>query len=135
LQFLRAAEQPRSAFKIGRTEQIDGHPFVTLIFTERARPALIGSNGDATTNGTFWIDAETGRVVQSELRVESVVGTRGYVRARIVVKYARVAKLALWLPSSMDEEYDLEPGRQIITGHASYSDFRQFAVTTSEGDR
>jgi hypothetical protein len=133
LLFLRTAEHRRSAFRLGKTSQIDGRPCVTLDFTERARPALIGSNADATTQGTFWIDADTGRVVQTELRVESEIGTRLWIRTRIVVKYARVAKLDLWLPSSMDEEYLVEPGRQLSTGHASYSDFRQFGVTTSEG--
>lgn len=133
LLFLRMAEQERSTFKPGRTDQIDGRPFVRLTFIERAKPTLIGSNGEATTQGTFWIEAKTGRVVQSDLRVESVVGTKGFVRARVFVKYAQVPKLALWLPRTMDEQYELEPGRQTITGHASYSDFRQFAVTTSEG--
>ena len=71
--------------------------------------------------------------MQSELRVESVVGTKLLVRARVGVKYARVARLDLWLPDSMDERSELEPSMQSITGHASYSDFRQFKVTTSEG--
>jgi len=132
LMFLRPSEQSRSAFKAGKTSQIDGLTCVALTFNERAKPALIGSNADATTQGTFWIETETGRVVQSELRMESVVGTRLLVRARIGVKYARVAKLDLWLPVSMDEQYELEPNRQSITGHASYSDFRQFKVATSE---
>jgi hypothetical protein len=133
LMFLRTAEQQRSAFRLGKTSQIDGRPCVTLDFRERAKPALIGSNAEATTEGTFWIDAEAGRVLQSELRVESLLGTRLFVKARSVGKYARVAKLDLWLPNSMDEQYELDPGRQLITGHAIYSDFRQFAVTTSEG--
>ena len=133
LMFLRTAEHQRSAFRLGKTSQIDGSPCVTLDFSERAKPPLIGSNADATTQGTFWIDADSGRVVQSELRVESIIGTRLLVRTRIVVRYARVAKLDLWLPDSMDERYELEPSMQVITGHASYSDFRQFGVTTSEG--
>jgi hypothetical protein len=133
LMFLRTSEQPRSSFRRGKTGQIDGRPYVTLDFSERAKPALIGSNAEATTEGTFWIDAEAGRVLQSELRVESVLGTRLLVKARIKVRYARVAKLDLWLPDSMDEQYELDPSRQLITGRAIYSNFRQFAVTTSEG--
>ena len=132
LMFLRTSEQPRSSFRRGKTGQLDGRPYVTLDFSERAKPALIGSNAEATTEGTFWIDAEAGRVLQSELRVESLLGTRLFVKTRIVVKYARVAKLDLWLPDSMDEQDQLDPGRQLITGHARYSDFRQFRVSTSE---
>lgn len=133
LQFLRLPDQRRSVFKARKTNQIDGLTCVALSFNEQAKPALIGSNADAKTQGTFWIDVETGRVVQSELRIESVVSTKLFVRSRIMVKYAPVAKLDLWLPASMDELYELEPSMQAIRGYAVYSDFRQFKVTTSEG--
>ena len=53
LMFLRPSEQQRSAFKVGKTSQIDGLTCVALAFNERAKPALIGSNADATTQGTF----------------------------------------------------------------------------------
>ena len=38
----------------------------------------------------------------------------------------------LWVPTVMDETYELSATRQTLTGHATYSDFREFKVTTSE---
>jgi hypothetical protein len=31
----------------------------------------------------------------------------------------------------MDETYEVTATRQVVTGHATYSDFREFKVTTS----
>jgi hypothetical protein len=33
----------------------------------------------------------------------------------------------------MDESYALQPTRQVLTARATYSDFREFTVTASEG--
>jgi len=132
LLFLRPANQSRSTFKLGKTSQIDGLTCVALGFIEQAKPRLIGSNAEATTQGTFWVDAATGVVVQSEMRIETVLSVQQFVRSRITVRYARVAKLDLWLPQSMDELYELHPSMQSITGHATYGEFRQFKVTTDE---
>jgi hypothetical protein len=44
-----------------------------------------------------------------------------------------VDRLDVWLPVTMNEAYELTATHQIVTGHASYSDFRAFTVTTTEG--
>jgi hypothetical protein len=33
----------------------------------------------------------------------------------------------------MDETYEVTATRQVLTGRATYSDFREFKVTTTEG--
>jgi hypothetical protein len=33
----------------------------------------------------------------------------------------------------MDETYELPGTRQVVSGRATYSDFREFKVTTAEG--
>jgi hypothetical protein len=134
LLFLRTASQSRSTFRVGRTERIDGLTCVTLTFQEHAEPRIIGSSNGAAARGTFWIDIAKGRVLRSDLRVDASEGRRGpEVHSQITVKYAHIAKLDLWLPESMDESYELLPSRQFVSGHAEYSDFRQFNVTTAEG--
>lgn len=134
LLYLRAANQARSAFRLGKTERIAGVDCVTLQFTEQSRPRLIRTNDDAPAYGTFWIDlAGGGRIVKTELRMESAAATRQIVRTRTTVTYALVDKLSLWVPTVMDESYDLPA--TTLTGRATYSDFREFKVTTSEGIR
>jgi hypothetical protein len=134
LLFLRTASQSRSTFRLGRTERIGGLTCVALNFQEVAAPRLIRLSDGGAARGTFWIDVATGRVLRSDLRLDASGGRRGpEVHSQITVKYAHVAKLDLWLPESMDESYDLLPSRQFVSGHAEYSDFRQFNVTTAEG--
>ena len=131
LLFLRRASQPRSTFQLGKTERIADATCVTLNFQERVEPRIIGSSNGAAARGTFWIDVAKGRVLRSDLRLDASGGRRGpEVHSQFTAKYAHVARLDLWLPASMDESYDLLPSRQVVSGHAEYSDFRQFTVTT-----
>jgi hypothetical protein len=134
LYFLRAANQPRSVFRLGKAEAVGGIECLTLQFSEQARPRLIATTDDAPAQGIFWIDMTGGgRVLKSQLRIESV-GARGQiVRSQTTVSYARVDKLGLWLPTVMDDAYEVPATGQVVTGHATYSDFRAFVVTTSEG--
>jgi hypothetical protein len=132
LLYLRGANQTRSSFRLGKPERIGGVNCATLQFTERSVPRLIRTSDDAPAQGTFWIDmANGGRIVKTELGMESGSGNQG-VRSRAAVTYARVDKLDLWVPVVMDESYEVRTTRQLVTGRATYSDFREFKVTTSE---
>lgn len=131
LLYLRGANRSRSSFRLGKPERVGGVECVTLQFTEESLPRLIRTNGDAPAEGKFWIDmANGGRIVKSELRMRSGAGG-AIVRSQAAVTYARVDKLNLWVPVVMDEVYELSTTRQIVTGHAAYSDYREFKVTTS----
>lgn len=130
LLFLRAANQSRSAFRLGKPERVNGIDCVTLHFSERTQPRLIRTGDDAPAQGTIWIDmANDGRIVKTELAMES--GGTEAVRSRTTVTYAHVDKLDLWVPAVMDETYEVTATHQTVTGHATYSNFREFKVTTS----
>jgi VWFA-related protein len=134
LLYLRAANQNRSSFRVGRSERIGGVQCMTLLFDEQSQPRLTHTVDNAPAHGTFWIDmAGGGRIVKTELRMDSSAGSGQLVNARTAVTYTRVEKLNLWVPTLMDESYELPAMRQIITGRATYSDFREFKVTTTEG--
>lgn len=137
LMFLRAPNQPRSSFRLGGTERVDGVPCRIVEFAEETRPSLIESVAGSSARGRFWIDPDTGHVLRSELRAEAAV-TRDwtrFVRATITVRYAGEPTVGAWVPVSMDEQYELNAGDEIITGHATYSSYRRFGVTTSERAR
>jgi hypothetical protein len=135
LLFLRAANQSRSSFHLGKSERVGGVECVTLHFTERTLPRLIHTADDAPAEGTFWLDmANGGRIVKTEIRIQSVRMLTGPVRSQTTVTYARVDKLDVWVPTVMDETYEVAAccPRQAVTGHATYSDFHEFKVTTTE---
>jgi VWFA-related protein len=131
LLFLRAANQPRSSFHLGKPERVDGIDCVTLQFSERTQPRLIRTSDGAPAQGTFWIDmANGGRVIKTEVRMLSGRAPQS-VRAQTTVTYARVDKLDVWVPVVMDETFEVSATHQAVTGRATYSDFREFKVTTS----
>jgi hypothetical protein len=72
--------------------------------------------------------ANGGRILKTEVRMQS--GRRESVRSQTTVTYARVDRLDMWVPVVMDETYAVSTG-EAVTGHATYSDFREFKVTTS----
>ena len=65
--------------------------------------------------------------------MESGAARGQLVHSQTTVSYARIDKLGLWLPAAMDDAYEVPATGQVVTGHATYSDFRTFTVTTSEG--
>jgi hypothetical protein len=131
LLFLRAANQSRSSFHLGKPERVDGIDCVTVQFSERSQPRLIRTADGAPAEGTFWIDmANGGRVIKTEVRMQSGRAPLS-VRSQTTVTYARVDKLDIWVPVVMDETYEVSATHQAVTGRATYSDFREFKVTTS----
>jgi hypothetical protein len=135
LLFLRAANQSRSAFQFDKTERIGPVTCAVVRFTEQTAPRLIGTKDASPATGAFWIDPATGTVLRSELALRASLGPPGqsgqFLSAKLRVEFAEVAKLGLWLPAVMDETYEVRPGTQVIIGHAEYSDFRKFEVSTA----
>jgi hypothetical protein len=129
--YLRRGNQSRSEFRLGKKETVAGNPCTAVPFTERSSPRLIGTADDAPAHGTLWIDGN-GRVLKTDLRIDSAAARGEPVHSQIVVAYTHVEKLDLWLPVTMDETYMLVATGQMMTGHATYSDFHEFKVTTSE---
>ncbi|MEP6918225.1 MAG: hypothetical protein ABJC89_21435 [Acidobacteriota bacterium] len=123
LKFLRAADQPRSAFTIDRAPGSRSEILIT--FVEKAKPRLIRSPDGAAAHGSFQVDPSSGRVTASELVILT-----GATKATIRVSYAEQSALNLWLPASMDESYTSASLR--IEGHAIYTKFQQFKVETDD---
>ncbi len=98
---------------------------MVLRYEEQARPRIIKSRDDAPTKGRFWIEPDSGRVVQSELVFES-----GGASVTVTVRYAPQPTVDLWMPVSMEEQYRLARG-EMVEGHATYSNFRKFRVDVS----
>jgi hypothetical protein len=128
LQFIRAENQDRSRFTLAGRKTIRDVLITMVNFQEYATPRMIRTEDAAAARGRFWIEAESGRIRETELLVNTDMGSRT-VNARIHVTYAEVPQLHLWLPVSMDETYR---GAGFIDGHATYSKFRRFSVATSE---
>jgi hypothetical protein len=137
LMFLQAENQNRSSFSTDGRATIGKVACEIVSFVEQRTPSLIQSPHAITVRGRFWIEPATGAVLRSELRANAALTADDTqaVRAIVTVNYAREPKLGIWVPATMDETYDVGisgqiTGGQSLSGHAEYSGFRTFGVTT-----
>ena len=101
-----------------------------LEFVEEGRPTYIRTtaNRDLPVSGRYWVDGATGRIERTEMHAVDA-----NVEAHITVTYQPDERASVWVPARMEERY-LQRGSQAdIRGVATYSNFRRFQVTTTEG--
>lgn len=124
LLFLQEHIQHRFEFTIaGR----DGRN-VVVEYDEDFRPTIIRGtsstdDSDLPASGRFWIDGETGRVARSTLRV-----AHGEMRTQLTTTYRDDPRFGIAVPAEMREE--VEFGRSLTLGTATYDNFRRFEVKT-----
>ena len=126
LQFLLPQLRGRSVFRLKGKDRIGGEDTTVVEFEERASPTLIVGRDyeNVPARGRFWIEPQSGRVVQTQMETRPAGMT-----TTIVVTYQREAKLALWVPAKMDEKHKL--GNESVEGVATYTNFRRFQVETT----
>jgi hypothetical protein len=105
---------------------------LVLSFRETGKPTIVrdpsNKRGEARSSGRIWVETDTGRVLMTELVVDSTS-----VRSSIQVSYQSEPLLGFLVPVEMRESYSLSPpSRYRIDGTASYGNFRQFTVKTNE---
>src|ERR1700683_1521543 len=127
LTYLSRRNQFRSAFELAGSEAIRGVLTQVVTFQEIVTPSLINAaTATASVSGHFWIEPASGDVLRTELTV--VVMNPGKLTAATTVEYALAPTLKLLVPVPMGEEYRQGGGE--VRGHATYSNFRAFAVSS-----
>jgi hypothetical protein len=129
LQFARSTNQQRSRFRLSGTKESNGVAMATVDFQERTTPGVIWTADGSLARGRLWIEPDSGRIRETELFVNTALRPKTVVSARIHVVYAEESHLHVWLPVSMNETYEVVG---VIDGHATYSNFRRFSVSTAE---
>ena len=127
LKVLRKSEVSRFSFEKAGDRRIEGISTWAIRFRERTGRSLVaGGNGETLySNGTLWIEPETGRILQTEFVVENpYAGSK--IRGRTVVTYAPVMKVQMLVPVLMVEQYESQ--YNTIDCRADYSNFRRFEV-------
>ena len=127
LVFLQPKYQPRFRFTRGARDRKAGEDVWIVNYQEVERPTLIrtiggaNGNGDAPARGRVWIDRGTGRVLRSEVSVNT---------SHIETTFAWDEGLQVAVPVEMRDSYNT--GRIGYRVTASYSRFRRFGVSTTE---
>ena len=131
LRFLTARNQHRSQFRIAGTSVIAGVNVVELRFEEQKTPRVLVTPSDSAAAGKFWIEPASGRVLRSEVRIQTAVFAVP-IASTIRMSFAIDPKIGLQVPVGMDEIHVMGAGvYQSIEARATYSKFRKFSVDVS----
>jgi hypothetical protein len=142
LDFLRAANQDRSTFKVEGMKKLNGEQVAVLGFKEKPGAPLVPSPAKTPATGRFWIDPATGTVRQTELALTA----DNYI-VRVTVTYGLNPATSLWLPREMYQQAEISGpgatdssgrgaagygGRVSFEGRATYTNFRRVAVDVAK---
>ena len=91
LLFLDEHYRSRFDFVVGGEQRIQGRRAVAYQFVERGRPTVIQDRDrDVPARGTLWIEAATGRVLQTALELSDPAGS---LRGQMTVQYGPHPKI------------------------------------------
>jgi hypothetical protein len=140
LMLLRPSYLKRFDFRKLGEDRIAGVATWRVGFVERSRPAVVRTlrGEDVMIEGSLWIDPLSGRVLKTLVKT---VGTRdpglpawpaaSTTQMWVEVSFSPSDILGLWVPETMTE-WARATNLQVVSGTATYSNFRRFAVTTTE---
>jgi hypothetical protein len=107
-----------------------------VAFKEKDRPTLIRTpeGRSVPSAGTIWIEPQTGTIVRTRLEIRTLDGHGQRARrahGSVDVTYRRVEDLDMWLPATMDEQFEASRDgiADRVSGHAEYSNYRRFTTT------
>lgn len=128
LAFLQPKHQSRFSYKLGKRDKGAGANVWIVEYKEIASPTLVtGRFGRSLpARGRFWIDADTGAVLRSELVLNDTT-----VTARLTTSFKHDERFGISVPEVLKEEYSLA-GNTKVAGLATYGRFRRFGVTAEE---
>jgi len=130
LAFLQPVYRDRFEFKLSGIDTALGHDVWIVKFKERVRPTIIRTkdNRNVLAMGRLWIDGVSGSVLQTELEASS--------GDRVMTTFTFDERLQMDVPSEMRDLAWYGGTRGIIvTGTATYTNFRRFDVTTDASFR
>ena len=137
LALLQEVYRSRLRWSLVRNDRDIGPDVWSLRFEERQRPTILRGNGnrDLPVNGLIWIDAPTGRVLKTELRLDMggrAVGAGLVMRnqSEIVTIFQFDERFGIAVPAEMRESHSF--GVNDVLTVAKYGRFRRFGVTTDE---
>jgi hypothetical protein len=120
---LQPGYRERFRFSLRGEDHALGPGVWEVSFREQVRPSVFAGPraSDIEATGRFWIEGETGRILQSELLLGS---------DSIVTRFMFDDRFHIAVPVEMTDRYRYM--NNLVTGTATYGRFRRFGVTTEE---
>lgn len=140
LMLLRPAYLKRFEFRKRGEERLANVMTWRVGFVERTPPTVVRTlkGDDVPLEGSLWIDPASGRVIKTLVKTigtadpgSAFVNVSGVTLMWVEVTFAPNDTLGVWVPQRMLEWARAE-NRSEVSGDATYSKFRRFAVRTEE---
>lgn len=116
-------------------ETIDDVRVWVIRYEERSKPTIIMTpqGRDVPTTGFAWVDPTSGALVRAEVNIKDFFAAAGFgtSKAQMRVYFREDPKLKFWVPARLTERYEVG-GLGLVTGDATYSNYRQFGTETHE---
>ena len=115
-------------YSLGKMDPKVGPGVWIIDYKEETRPSFIRGRSDLDlfAHGRLWIEAETGRLLKTEVLLEQPT-----LRARITTSFRFDDRFGIAVPYEMQEEYKFDNGTK-VTAIATYDRFRRFDVSTED---
>ena len=125
---LQSDFQQRFHYSLGKMDPKVGPGVWIIEYKEEARPSFIRGRSDLDlfAHGRLWIEAETGRLMKTEVLLDQPT-----LRARITTSFRFDGRFGIAVPYEMQEEYKFDNGIK-VTAVATYDRFRRFDVSTED---
>jgi hypothetical protein len=125
---IQADFQQRFHYSLGKMDPKVGPGVWIIEYKEEAHPSIVRGRSDLDlfAHGRLWIEAETGRVVKTEVLLDQPT-----LRARITASFRFDDRFGIAVPYEMQEEYKFDSGTK-VTAVATYDRFRRFDVSTED---
>jgi hypothetical protein len=125
---LQSDFQQRFHYSLGKMDPKVGAGIWIIDYKEEARPSFIRGRSDLDlfAHGRLWIEAETGRLMKTEVLLDQPT-----LRARITTSFRFDGRFGIAVPYEMQEEYKFDNGIK-VTAVATYDRFRRFDVSTED---
>jgi hypothetical protein len=125
---LQADFQSHFHYSLGKMDPKVGPGVWIIDYKEEARPSFVRGRSDLDlfAHGRIWVEAETGRLMKTEVLLE-----QPGLRARITTSFRFDERFGIAVPFEMQEEYKFDNGTK-VTAVATYDRFRRFDVSTED---
>lgn len=130
LAYLHPDHQDKIKVEPSQRTRLEGAEALLFRFREISGPTIVTSptGQDIRAHGRIWTDSISGVILRTELTVSAQRST-----AVSVVDFRRDERLGVLVPVRMSERYSA--ANEFVAAIATYSNFRKFSVSTTEGVR
>jgi hypothetical protein len=135
LEIFDARNHSRLHFTKAGEDTIDQVHVWVIRYEEQSHPTIIMTpqGRDVPTSGVAWVDPDSGALIRAEMNIKDFFAAAGFgtSKAQMRVYFKDDLKLNFWVPVRLTERYEIG-GLGIVTGDATYSNYRQFGTDTHE---